>query len=233
MVVGLVLVVALVVVGVVAKTADHSNGRPAPPPKSPARVVFTDNFSDRASGWAPDANQDGNGAGSYQTDGYVVTGLMVLPSLNTYSVASPYIPQLTSMSVSVDATTVTGAPGDGAGVRCDQGARTGLRYTFEVFGNGQWVIFKIDQGATVLQMGSSPAIHTDGRANTIDGQCNEVGNAATSLVMTVNGVSLGRVTDSHPGGPIGWHAALVIYRSAGIQTVVRFNNFRTVADNPG
>jgi len=61
---------------------------------------------------------------------------------------------------------------------------------------------------------------------------NQVGDAATSLVMTVNGVTLGSVTDPHSGGPIGWHAALVISRSAAIQTVVRFNNFRTVADNP-
>ncbi|MDQ1394586.1 MAG: hypothetical protein QOF30_3563, partial [Acidimicrobiaceae bacterium] len=200
-----------------------------------ATLVFSDNFSDTTSGWAADANQEGAGTTEYRSDGYYVSGLKPLPLLNTFSATSPYAQKLTSMLVAADATIVSGVAADGAGVRCDQGSRAGLRYTFEVFGDGTWVIFKIgDTGSVSLQAGSSPAIHTAGATNTISGQCSEVNAGSTKLTMAVNGVVLGTVTDPHPAGAIAWHAALTVYRSASSPaTVVRFNKFRTFAASPG
>jgi hypothetical protein len=159
-----------------------------------------------------------------------VTALKPLNPLNTFSVASPYTTRLNSIVVSADATFVTAAPSDGAGVRCDQGSRNGLRYTFQIFGDGTWVIFQLgDPGSPALMMGSSPAIHTGAGPNTIAGQCTEVGNASTALTMSVNGVQIGTLTYTHAAGPIAWHAALTIYRAAASPaTVVRFDNFRTV-----
>ncbi len=234
-----ILAAAIVVVAVVAFVVTRStSGRSAgvsatsttSGPGTSTRVVFTDNFTDSASGWVPDAGQDGTGSAGYQSDGFLVSVLKPLPPLNTFSLTSPYTPKLTSMLVTGHATFVTAAAADGAGVRCDQGSRTGLRYTFEVFNNGTWVIFKIDtSGNTALMTGSSPVTAT-AAGYTVTGQCSEVGNGATKLSMTVNAVAVGSVTDSHGGGPIGWNAALVVYRSmSSPATTVRFNSFRILA----
>jgi actin-like ATPase involved in cell morphogenesis len=220
-----------------ASTRSATTNRPAStttvnvPPG--ATVAFTDNFSDIASGWAADANQEGAGTAEYRSDGYYLSALKPLPVLNTFSAKSPYAQRLTSMLVAADVTIVSGAAGDGGGVRCDQGSRAGLRYTFEVFRDGTWMIFKLGDAAVSLQTGHSPAIRTGSGANTVLGQCSEVNGGATKLIMTVNGVVLGTVTDPHPPGSIAWHAALTVYRSeSSPATVVRFNNFRTLATSP-
>ncbi len=200
------------------------------PAPATAKPVYADDFTNGASGWLPDANQPGAGTAEYRSDGYYVTASKPLAVLNTFSVGSPYAPRLSSLHVAVDATFVNAAPSDGAGVRCDQGSRNGLRYTFQIFGDGTWVIFQLGalpNGA--LKMGSSPAIRTGTGTNTIAGQCTEVSNTATVLAMSVNGVELGSFTYVHPAGALTWHAALTIYRAASSPgTVVRFNNFRTV-----
>jgi serine/threonine-protein kinase len=214
-----------------AAAAGTSSATTASNPAAP-RVVFADTFSNLASGWAPDANQDGTGSAEYRSDGYYVTALVGMPFLNTFSVASPYMLKLTSMQVSADVTVVTSDPADGAGVRCDQGGRTGLRYTFETLANGTWVISRIDTTSAVVKTGQSPAIHTGAATNNIVGQCTEA-NGATDLTMLVNGVLVATASDPHAPGTIGWHAALTVYRNASSQgTVVRFDNFRTLAVGP-
>jgi hypothetical protein len=51
--------------------------------------------------------------------------------------------------------------------------------------------------------------------------------------MLVNGVLVATASDPHAPGTIGWHAALTVYRNASSQgTVVRFDNFRTLAVGP-
>jgi len=127
----------------------------------------------------------------------------------------------------VVSTFIQASSGDGAGVRCDQGGRSGLRYTFEIHADGSWVLFKIDDaGSKVLGSGTSVAIRT-GASNTITGQCREV-TGGTQLAMTVNNAVLGSTTDLHTGGPIPWHGALVVYRgTASSGTEVRFNQFLT------
>ena len=91
------------------------------------------------------------------------------------------------------------------------------------------VIFKLGvSGQPVVAQGRSSAIHAASAPNTITGQCTEVSNGATHLVMTVNGVVVGSATDTHGGGPISWHSALTVYRSqTSPQVVGRFTNFRT------
>ena len=198
----------------------------------PIRPVFADGLSNPASGWAPDANQEGNGIGSYKPDGYHAIALKPMPALNTFSIASPYAPRFFSLSNTVTAT-LTGAPTDGAGVRCDQGARLHLRYTFEIHDDASWVVFKIDDaGSSALLQGQSPnVIDTGVHSNLITGTCAEQGVGATKLTFIVNGVTLGTVTDSHPGR-IAWHAALVVYRtSPTVMTDARFNSFQTIANN--
>jgi serine/threonine-protein kinase len=198
--------------------------------------VFSDNFANSKSGWAPDAGQNG-GTAAYVNGGYEVTVSKTLGELNTYSVASPYMTKLTNMASSVNATLVEGSTIDGAGVRCDEGgsqARNNLRYTFQVNADRSWVIFKLapnEPNAALLQGTMSPAIRGGSATNAITGQCTEVGDGATRLVMTVNGTVIGSVTDTHGGSPVPWHTALTVYRSmrstTSPQTVVRFTNFAT------
>src|SRR5216683_723124 len=109
------------------------------------RLPTSDDFSNPGSGWAPDSGQTGVGSGQFAPDGYHVVALQPQNVLNTFSVASPYGVRMSSMSVAADGTLLSGTSADGWGVRCDQGGRTGLRYTFEIHGDGGWVIFKIDE----------------------------------------------------------------------------------------
>jgi serine/threonine-protein kinase len=230
------LVVIAVVVAVVV-TQLGSSGGPAPtttagqPSSTPApgRLVFSDNFTNPGSGWAPDSNQDDNGTASYVDAGYQVTALKPDAPLNTFSVSSPFTTTLPSVASTVTATFLNSTPADGAGVRCDQGSRNGLRYTFQANGDGTWVIFKLGaSGQPVIAQGKSSAIHTGKSSNILTGQCTEVANGATHLMMTVNGIVVGSATDSHGGSPISWHAALTVYRNMSSPgTEVRFTDFRT------
>ncbi len=203
---------------------------PAPTPAT-GKLVFSDGMADPKSGWAPDSGQTGNGTAAYQKDGYHVVLLKSLPLLNTFSVASPFTPRLTAMTVSVDTVFVVGSPADGGAVRCDQGnGRNGLRYTFEIHPDGSWLIFKIDgNGGKALAQGTSAAI-LRGRStsNTVSGTCAEAAGGVTNLSMAVNGVPVGTVADTHAPGAISWHGALAVYRDAESPgTEVRFTNYRT------
>jgi Caspase domain len=197
----------------------------------PGRLVFEDSFSNPNSGWLPDLNQDGTGSASYVSDGYQVTVLKPLPTLNTFSVASPYSKKLPAMAVTVDSTFVSAAPADGAGVRCDWMGRTAVRYTFEVYAHGAWVIFRLGgPGTEVIAQGTSPAIRTGKATNTVTGQCSQLANGTTALALTVNGVKLSNAVNSPntlDTRVVGWHAALVVSRSQSSPgTVARFTNFR-------
>lgn len=230
-----VIVVAVVAVVVVTQlggggSGGKTSGSTASTVTSPpGQLVFSDNFASPQSGWVPDNNQDDNGSASYVNGGYQVTALKPQNPLNTFSVSSPFTTMLPSMASTVDAAILNGTPADGAGVRCDQGSRNGLRYTFQVSGDQTWVIFKLGtSGQPVIAQGKSSAIRTGSAPNTITGQCSEVANGATHLVMTVNGVIVGTANDTHGGNPISWHTALTIYRSmTSPQVDVRFTNFHT------
>jgi len=230
------LVAAAVVAGaIVAFLATRpSKPKPAAAPATSTttaprpKVVFRDDFTDSASGWAADANQPGKGMADYRADGYYLTVLMPLQPLNTFSAASPYVTKLTSMAVTVHATFVTAGATDGAGVRCDQGSRMGLRYTFQVADNGTWMIFKIDDTGSATIKAGTEAVSPVAGGYDISGQCTEVAGG-TQLTMTINGNTVAAVTDPH-SGTIGWNAALTAYRAAtSPATVVRFNNFQTLA----
>jgi serine/threonine-protein kinase len=230
------VVVAVVVVVVVTQLGGGGSGGGGQSSSTastvtspPGQQVFSDDFSNPQSGWVPDNNQDDNGSASYVNGGYQVTAVKTEPPLNTYSVSSPFTTTLPSMASTVDAAVLGGIPADGAGVRCDQGSRNGLRYTFQANGDQTWVIFQLGgSGQEAIAQGKSSAIRTGSASNTITGQCTEVGNGATHLTMTVNGVVVGSATYNHGGGPISWHTALTVYRSTtSPQIVVRFTNFRT------
>jgi hypothetical protein len=226
-----VLIVVAVLVAVVATQlggggSSRTSGSSAASP--PGQLVFSDNFSNPNSGWAPDLDQGDNGSAAYVNGGYEVVALKSMPANNTFSVGSPYTNKLTSMASTVTAV-LNGGATDGPGVRCDQGSRQGLRYTFETHGDGTWEIFKLGAPESpVLAEGSNPAIHTGASPNTITGQCTEVGGGSTRLSMTVNGVVVGSNVDSHGGDPIAWRAALTVYRSQQSSGArVRFTDFRT------
>ncbi|HWC38055.1 MAG TPA: hypothetical protein VG476_05980, partial [Acidimicrobiales bacterium] len=225
-----VAVVAVVVVTQLGGGASGGGGSTASTVAGPpGKLVYSDDFSNPRSGWVPDNNQDDNGSASYVNGGYQVTALKPQNSLNTFSVSSPFTTPLASMASSVDDAVLGGIPADGAGVRCDQGSRNGLRYTFQVNGDQTWVIFQLGgSGQQAIAHGKSSAIRTGLAANTITGQCTEAGNGATHLIMTINGVVVGSANYNHGGGPISWHSALTVYRSTNSpQMAVRFTNFRT------
>ena len=201
---------------------------PSPSAAAPGTLVYSDDFRNPGAGWAPDQGQAGVGTASFAADGYHVAVLQPQNVLNTFSVGSPHAGRLASISVVAEATQLAGPPADGWGVRCDQGGRTGLRYTFEIHGNGSWVIFKIDDGGSaVLAQGPSGSVRTGRAVNRVRGDCTELPNGATHLTMWVDDAQVGQATDVHGGSPIEWHAALVLYRdrtSHGAE--VRFNGFR-------
>jgi serine/threonine protein kinase len=228
----LVIAIALVVLtaGVGVAVAVHLTGSPETPRTAApsGRLVFEDSFADPKSGWAPDAGQDGAGMANYFKGGYQVAVLKPLPALHTFSVASPYERKLPELAVTVDSTFLKAAPSDGAGVRCDVDARRAVRYTFEIHANGSWQIFRLGgPGVAVIAQGTNAAIRTGNRTNSVTAECSQLPNAETSLVMAVNGETVGRATNSPGGGVTGWHSALVVYRSATSRgTVTRFTDFR-------
>jgi len=78
-----------------------------------------------------------------------------------------------------------------------------------------------------VSQGSSPIVHPGSTPNRITGGCRELAGGATRLVLSVNGQVLTYVVDTHGGGPIAWHGALVAHRSpASPNTVVRFTDYR-------
>jgi serine/threonine-protein kinase len=205
--------------------------KPSPSPSAatvPGALVWSDDFRNPGSGWAPDQGQTGAGTAEFAADGYHVVALQPQNALMTFSIASPYTGRLASMSAVAGGTLLAGAPADGWGVRCDQGGRAGLRYTFEIHGDGSWVIFRIDdRGSAALAQGVSQAVRTGPALNSVRGDCTELATGATQLTMWVNGAQVGQTTDDHPGLSLRWHAALVIYRSqSGPAAEVRFNRFR-------
>jgi hypothetical protein len=211
-------------------TPRHASRSPSPAaPVVRGTLVFSDDFSNPGSGWAPDSGQAGTGSATFGPDGYHVVALQPQNVLNTFSVASPYGARLGSMSVAADGTLLSGTRADGWGVRCDQGGRTGLRYTFEIHGDGSWVIFKIDdKGPAALAHGQSRAIRAGEAVNSVRGDCTELPAGATRLVMSVNDTEVGRAVDAHPGAPMGWHGALVLYRDRSSPAAeVRFSGFQT------
>jgi hypothetical protein len=204
---------------------------PRPSPSAvtaPGALVYSDDFANPGSGWVPDAGQAGAGTADLAADGYHVVALQPQNVLNTFSVASPDTSRLASMAAVADGTLLAGAPADGWGVRCDQGGRAGLRYTFEFHGDGSWVIFRIDdRGSAALAQGASQAIRTGRAVNSVRGDCTELPTGATRLTMWVNGAQVGQATDDHPGLSPRWHAALVLYRGqSGPAAEVRFTRFR-------
>jgi hypothetical protein len=232
--IGLVVVIAAVATLVALASSGSKKRAPAAantttPTTTPlGQLVFSDSFADPASGWAPDAGQDGTGSASYVPGGYQVTVLKPLPPLNTFSVASPHAAKLPDIAIEVDITLVTAAAADGAGVRCDVNARSAVRYTFEVYADGSWVVFRLGgPGQAVVAQGTSPAIKTGNATNTVTGQCSQLPNGMTRLTMTVNGVRLNSAVNAPGAGVTGWHAALVVSRNqASPGTVGRFSNFR-------
>jgi serine/threonine protein kinase len=232
---GAAITVVVLAAAAILIVTSGSNGKPTKPGgpagstvAAPGRLVYSDNFADPASGWTPDAGQDGAGTGSYQDGGYQLTVLKPLPPLNTFSAGSPYRTKLTAMAVTATVSLRTGAPSDGGGVRCDQGSRSGLRYTFELHGDGTWTIFELDGQQTVLAQGTAARL-TSGGSAVVTGECSEVAGG-TRLTMSIDGSQVGTVINAHPGAPIPWHAALTAYRSAQSPgAAVRFNGFRTVA----
>jgi hypothetical protein len=205
--------------------------KPSPSPSAatvPGALVWSDDFRNPGSGWAPDQGQAGAGTAEFAADGYHVVALQPQNALMTFSIASPYTGRLASMSAVAEATLLAGAPADGWGVRCDQGGRAGLRYTFEIHGDGSWVIFRIDgRGSSPLVQGMSQAIRTGQAANTVRADCTELPTGATRLTMWVNATQVGQATDDHPGLSLKWHAALVVYRSqAGPAAEGKFTRFQ-------
>ncbi|HET9051864.1 MAG TPA: serine/threonine-protein kinase [Candidatus Dormibacteraeota bacterium] len=197
------------------------------PNRNAGAVVYNVALTRGAPGWEADAGQDGNGMGTPNSDGYVITVLKPLPALSFFSVGSPYAARLQALDVDVTVALLTAAPQDGAGVRCDQGGRAGLRYAFEVHPDGSWMVVRVDDvnGPKLLRQGAG--VVTTGPFR-LQASCLEVAGG-TELRLTVDSVRVADVMDTHPGGAIGWHTALTASRDAkspGMQA--RFSDFAIV-----
>jgi len=176
-------------------------------------VVFTDDFSDAAAGWAtsPTANFKASFGGS----GYVVVARNFVDD----EVAAPYLLPKDQLSVAVRATVSSSSPDEsGFGAACDRGLKEQtISYDFIVQVGGTWDMYRHDlrPGAanpnTSLKMGTSPK--APGTTSiTVELMCATLSDGITTrLVMFVDNVQVADITDPVSDLPrLGWVGALVV-----------------------
>jgi hypothetical protein len=176
-------------------------------------VVFTDDFSDSASGWATKPTADFKA--SFTGSGYVV----VASNFVDHEIAAPYLLPKDQLSVAVRASESTDSPdGSGFGAACSRGLKQPtLSYDFVVQVGGTWDMFRHDTrpGAanpdTSLKMGTSAK--APGAASiTVELICATLSDGVTTrLVMFVDDVQVADITDPVTDLPrLGWVGGFVV-----------------------
>jgi hypothetical protein len=184
-------------------------------------VVYSDDFTDSASGWGTLSLPSGTRF-AYSGGRYVV---VAKGSLHHYSYA-PYQDPVSQISVTAAYVVDAAKAGrSGVGVSCDQGeGKKALLYEFLVFPGGQWFIEEVrgaistDPPTKILKQG--PAGVKAGRIS-VTGVCTTSADGArTALALFINGRVVGRATSVLKVPGDGWLAGIDVASVAGkAQTV--------------
>ncbi len=176
-------------------------------------LVFSDDFSDSASGWSTDTASDFKA--SFSPSGYVI----VARNFADNEVATPYVLPKDQLSVSVIATESSGSPsGSGFGAACDRGLnQQTISYDFVVQVDGTWEVIRHDlrPGAanphTSLKKGTSPRA-LGAKSITVELMCATLSDGITTrLVMFVDTTQVADITDPVTDLPrLGWVGGLVV-----------------------
>lgn len=192
-------------------------------------VVFTDDFSDSASGWSTSPTADFKA--SFGGSGYVV----VASKFVDHEIAAPYLLPKDQLSVAVRATESTSSPdGSGFGAECSRGLKEPtVTYNFVVQVGGTWDMFRHDTrpGAanpdTSLKKGTSPK--APGAASvTVQLMCATVSDRVTTrLVMFVDNTQVADITDPVSDLPrLGWLGGLMVRSVDAGPTTVTATHFQ-------
>jgi len=192
-------------------------------------VIFTDDFSDPASGWATKPTADFRA--SFTGSGYVV----VASNFVDHEIAAPYLLPKDQLSVAVRATESTDSPeGSGFGAACSRGLKEPtISYDFVVQVGGTWDMFRHDtrpgvaNPATSLKMGTSPK--APGAASiTVELICATLSDGITTrLVMFVDSTQVADLTDPVTDLPrLGWVGGFVVRGVGAGPTTVTATHFQ-------
>jgi hypothetical protein len=192
-------------------------------------VIFTDDFSDSASGWStkPTADFKASLGGS----GYVV----VASKFVDHEIAAPYAITKDQLSVAVRATESTSSPdGSGFGAECSRGLKEPtVTYNFVVQVGGTWDMFRHDTrpGAanpdTSLKKGTSPKA-PGATSITVELMCATLSDGVTTrLVMFVDNTQIADISDPVSDLPrLGWLGGLVVRSVDAGPTTVTATHFQ-------
>jgi hypothetical protein len=192
-------------------------------------VVFTDDFSDSASGWSTKSTDDFRA--SFGGSGYVV----VASKFVDHEVGAPYVITKDQLSVAVRATESSSSPdGSGFGAECSRGLKEPtVTYNFVVQIGGTWDMFRHDTrpGATnpdtSLKKGTSPKA-PGATSITVELMCASLSDGVTTrLVMFVDNTQVADITDPVSDLPrLGWLGGLVVRSVEAGPTTVTATHFQ-------
>jgi hypothetical protein len=176
-------------------------------------LVFSDDFTDSASGWTNATTSDFRA--SFSPSGYVIVAKTFLD----HEAGSPYVLPKDQLSVSVTATESSNSPsGSGFGASCDRGLNTQtISYSFVVQDDSTWEMLRHDlrPGAanrdSLLKSGTSPKA-TGARSITVELMCATLSDGITTRLVTfVNSSQVADITDPLSDLPrLGWVGGLVV-----------------------
>jgi hypothetical protein len=192
-------------------------------------VVFTDDFSDSASGWSTKPTADFSA--SFGGSGYVV----VASKFVDHEVAAPYLIPKDQLSVAVRATESLSSPdGSGFGAHCFRGLKEPtVTYDFVVQVGGTWDMFRHDArpGAAIpdtsLKKGTSPKA-PGATSITVELMCATLSDEVTTrLVMFVDNTQVADITDLVSDLPrLAWLGGLVVRSVDAGPTTVTATHFQ-------
>jgi hypothetical protein len=176
-------------------------------------VIFTDDFSDSAAGWATKPTSDFRA--SFTGSGYVV----VATNFVDHEIAAPYLLPKDQLSVAVRATVASNSPdGSGFGAACSRGLKEAtISYDFVVQVGGTWDMFRHDSRPGAANPGASLKMGTSPKAPgalsiTVELICATLSDGVTTrLVMFVDNTQVADITDPVSDLPrLGWVGGLVV-----------------------
>ena len=192
--------------------------------------LFSDDFSDPASGW--DVESLDAGSFAYDADGYVISTHTLVHLL----ALSPYYLSAEQIGLSLTAHESVGAPQTGGfGLLCNRGGDSvsQLRYEFVVNESGRWFIER-NQGELPTKAGGSAVILKEGtvlrplgsQPATMSGVCATLPDGRTTrLALFLDGTMVADITDVAALDGQGWISGLLSVGGAGVPATTTVSAF--------
>ena len=173
-------------------------------------VQFTDNFSNPGSGWP--VQNTGNVLYEYLNDEYRI----LVKNANSWFVAGPGV-KPANFTVAVEVRNATGIDGS-YGLVFGGSDNVSQFYTFEIFPDGVYEIWRYNSGWTLLTGGSSASINPGTATNRLAIERN-----GSLITAYANGQLLTSLTDGTFTGPR--HVGLIVSSYNQPNVDARFDNF--------